>query len=101
VGAGARRLRHRALRRCHLRLRTKARDLFTTRTSADLVAEAFDGPLDTLTTRLRAGETVDIADTSRVLVGRMLATCWACRRTVPTTSSARSSPRVSGWPRWP
>lgn len=58
----------------HLRLRTKARDLFTTQTSADLVAEAFDGPLDGLATRLLAGETVDVADTSRVLVGRMLAT---------------------------
>jgi cytochrome P450 len=58
----------------HLRLRTKARDLFTTKTSTDLVAEAFDGPLDVLTTRLRAGGTVDVADTSRVLVGRMLAT---------------------------
>jgi cytochrome P450 len=58
----------------HLRLRTRARDLFTTRTSADLVAEAFDGPLEALADRLRAGETVDVADTSRVLVGRMLAT---------------------------
>ncbi len=58
----------------HLRLRTRARDLFTTRTSADLVAGAFDGPLDALTARLRAGEAVDVADTSRVLVGRMLAT---------------------------
>lgn len=57
----------------HLRLRTKARDLFTTKTSADLVAEAFDAPLTELTAQLRAGETVDIADTSRVLVGRMLA----------------------------
>jgi cytochrome P450 len=58
----------------HLRLRTRARDLFTTKTSAELVAEAFDEPLDALTTRLRAGECVDIADTSRVLVGRMVAT---------------------------
>jgi cytochrome P450 len=58
----------------HLRLRTKARDLFTAKTSADLVAEAFGVPLDALTSRLRAGGTVDIADTSRVLVGRMLAT---------------------------
>ncbi|TQM38903.1 cytochrome P450 [Pseudonocardia cypriaca] len=58
----------------HLRLRTKARDLFTTKTSAGLVAEAFDAPLTELTARLRAGETVDIADASRVLVGRMLAT---------------------------
>jgi cytochrome P450 len=58
----------------HLRLRTKARDLFTTKTSADLVAEAFDAPLTELTAQLRAGETVDVADASRVLVGRMLAT---------------------------
>ena len=58
----------------HLRLRTRARDLFTTQTSANLVAEAFDDPLDVLTMRLTAGERVDIADTSRVLVGRMVAT---------------------------
>jgi cytochrome P450 len=58
----------------HLRLRTRARDLFTTQTSADLVAEAFDAPLDVLAERLCAGDRVDIADTSRVLVGRMVAT---------------------------
>ncbi|TWF76615.1 cytochrome P450 [Pseudonocardia hierapolitana] len=67
----------------HLRLRTKARDLFTTKTSADLVAEAFDAPLDALTARLRVGGTVDVADTSRVLVGRMLATLLGLPRDRP------------------
>lgn len=56
----------------HHDLRTRARDLFTERSAAELVAEAWGPVLSDVGTRLSAGEPVDIAHTARVLVGRMM-----------------------------
>ncbi|GAB3174683.1 cytochrome P450 [Myceligenerans halotolerans] len=56
----------------HHDLRTRARDLFTERTAAGLVTEAWGLVLDDVGRRLAEGGTVDIAHTARVLVGRMM-----------------------------
>jgi cytochrome P450 len=57
----------------HADLRSRARDLFTDATARPLVRRVFDPALQPAVERLRAGEVVDLADLSRVLVGRMMA----------------------------
>ncbi|WP_433088736.1 cytochrome P450 [Dactylosporangium sp. CA-052675] len=57
----------------HHALRTKARELFTEDTAAALVARVAGPRLDRCTAALAAGETVDIADLGRVVVGRIVA----------------------------
>lgn len=57
----------------HADLRARARDLFTDATARPLVRRVFDPALGPAVARLRAGGVVDIADLSRVLVGRMMA----------------------------
>lgn len=57
----------------HADLRSRARDLFTDATSRQLVRGVFDPALQPALDRLLAGEAVDLADLSRVLVGRMMA----------------------------
>ncbi|MGP4026886.1 cytochrome P450 [Actinomadura sp. 3N407] len=57
----------------HAEVRTRARDLFTEGAARTLV-ERSQGPSHAaLARRLAAGETVDVADAARVLVGRMVA----------------------------
>ncbi|GAA1874702.1 cytochrome P450 [Myceligenerans crystallogenes] len=56
----------------HHDLRTRARDLFTERTAGALVAGTWGPTLRDAGERLAAGEPVDVAHTSRVLVGRMM-----------------------------
>jgi cytochrome P450 len=57
----------------HTEVRTKARDLFTEESARRLV-ERSQGPHYTaITERLAAGETVDVADATRVLAGRLVA----------------------------
>lgn len=56
----------------HHDLRTRARDLFTERTAGDLVDRTWGPTLRDVGARLAAGRTVDVAHTSRVLVGRMM-----------------------------
>ncbi|MBC6463076.1 cytochrome P450 [Actinomadura sp. HBU206391] len=57
----------------HAEVRTRARDLFTEESAAELVRRSQGGRLAVLRERLAAGEVVDIADTTRVLAGRMVA----------------------------
>lgn len=56
----------------HVELRTRSKGLFTEATSAALVDRAWSGILAPARARLDAGETVDIAELSRTLVGRMV-----------------------------
>ncbi|WP_214403819.1 cytochrome P450 [Pseudonocardia lacus] len=57
----------------HADLRRRARDLFTDATARPLVGRVFDPALRPAVARLRAGGEVDVADLSRLLVGRMMA----------------------------
>ena len=56
----------------HASLRSRARDLFTEDGAASLVARVFDPEVGAITGDLAAGRAVDLADRSRVLVGRMV-----------------------------
>jgi hypothetical protein len=57
----------------HDMLRRQARDLFTDASARRHVARVFAEPATRLTDALRRNETVDIAETARVWVGRMVA----------------------------
>ncbi len=57
----------------HADLRARSRDLFTERSAADLVGRVLGPTLAEVTGTLARGDTVDVADLSRVLVGRMVA----------------------------
>jgi cytochrome P450 len=57
----------------HADLRRRARDLFTDATARPLVGRVFEPALRPAVDRLRAGGEVDVADLSRLLVGRMMA----------------------------
>src|SRR5690349_6787988 len=54
----------------HADLRRRARDLFTDATARPLVERVFGPALEPAVDRLRAGGVLDVADLSRVLVGR-------------------------------
>ncbi len=56
----------------HLRLRTRAKDLFSQARAEAAVAAAAGDLLAGVTERLRARETVDAADVGRVMVGRLI-----------------------------
>lgn len=58
----------------HYDLRTRSRELFTERTSSGFVEKAWGSRLETARAALEAGEEVDVADLSRILVGRMVVT---------------------------
>lgn len=58
----------------HHDLRTRSRELFTERTSAAFVERAWGDRLDVARAAFEAGEPLDLADLSRVLVGRMVTT---------------------------
>lgn len=58
----------------HYDLRTRSRELFTERTSGAFVEKAWGSRLETARAALEAGEDVDVADLSRILVGRMVVT---------------------------
>ena len=57
----------------HADLRRRARDLFTEANSAQLVGRVAGPVVDALAARLAAGEAVDVAETARTVVGRMMA----------------------------
>lgn len=57
----------------HLRLRTRAKDLFSQARAEATVAAAAGDLLTGVTERLHAGEPVDAADAGRVMVGRLIA----------------------------
>src|SRR3954471_20410631 len=57
----------------HADLRRRARDLFTDATARPLVHRVFEPALAPAVERLRSGGVLDVADLSRVLVGRMMA----------------------------
>lgn len=56
----------------HHDLRTRSRELFTEKTSAAFVARAWGPRLDAARASFEAGEELDLADLSRVLVGHMV-----------------------------
>ncbi|GAA2419104.1 cytochrome P450 [Actinomadura vinacea] len=56
----------------HTEVRTEARDLFTEESARHLVERSQGGHHAALAERLAAGETVDVADTTRVLAGRLV-----------------------------
>ncbi|MFT4226168.1 cytochrome P450 [Micropruina sp.] len=56
----------------HLRLRTRAKDLFSQARAEATVAAAAGDLLAGVTERLRAGEAVDAADVGRIMVGRLI-----------------------------
>lgn len=58
----------------HHDLRTRSRELFTEKTSAAFVNRAWGDRLDTARAAFEAGEPLDLADLSRVLVGQMVCT---------------------------
>jgi len=56
----------------HHDLRTRSRELFTERTSAGFVDRAWGSRLERARAGFEAGEPLDVADLSRILVGRMV-----------------------------
>ena len=56
----------------HHDLRTRSRELFTEKTSAAFVAKAWGPRLEVARASFEAGEELDLADLSRVLVGHMV-----------------------------
>ncbi|HWH97105.1 MAG TPA: cytochrome P450 [Pseudolysinimonas sp.] len=58
----------------HHDLRTRSRELFTEKTSAAFVSRAWDSRLAHARASFEAGEELDLADLSRVLVGHMVVT---------------------------
>ncbi|MGV8883469.1 MAG: cytochrome P450 [Rhodoglobus sp.] len=58
----------------HYDLRTRSRELFTEKTSMEFVERAWGARLDTARASFEAGEPLDLADLSRILVGQMVTT---------------------------
>jgi cytochrome P450 len=58
----------------HYELRTKSRELFTEKTSMEFVERAWGDRITDARRRFEAGEPLDLADLSRVLVGQMVVT---------------------------
>ncbi|WP_433605446.1 cytochrome P450 [Dactylosporangium sp. CA-139114] len=72
----------------HHALRTKARELFTEDNAAALVARVAGPRLEQCTAALAAGETVDIADLGRVVVGRIVADLLGLHVAAPDDDAA-------------
>jgi cytochrome P450 len=72
----------------HADLRRRARDLFTEANSADLVDRVAGPVTDTLTADLARGHTVDVAETARTVVGRMMADLLGLRLADDTPDAA-------------
>jgi cytochrome P450 len=58
----------------HYDLRTRSRELFTEKTSFEFVERAWGGRIDSARSSFEAGEPLDLADLSRILVGQMVVT---------------------------
>jgi len=58
----------------HYDLRTKSRELFTEKTSFEFVERAWGDRITDARLRFEAGEPIDVADLSRILVGQMVVT---------------------------
>ena len=56
----------------HYDLRTRSRELFTEKTSFDFVEKAWGSRIEDARLRFDAGEAIDLADLSRMLVGQMV-----------------------------
>ena len=72
----------------HAALRRRARDLFTEDNSAALVERAAGPVYERLTGRLAAGESVDVAEAARLVVGRMMADLLGLRFPADAPDSA-------------
>ncbi|MBA9007417.1 cytochrome P450 [Thermomonospora cellulosilytica] len=73
----------------HAELRARARDLFTEEGARTLVERAQGGHYRMLAGRLADGETVDVADATRVLAGRLVADLLGMRLDSPTDDAYR------------
>jgi cytochrome P450 len=67
----------------HYDLRTRSRELFTEKTSFDFVERAWGERIQDARTRFDAGESIDLADLSRMLVGQMVVTLLGMPVVVP------------------
>lgn len=74
----------------HTEIRTKARDLFTEPSARGLVERAQGPYLAAMRAWLAAGETVDVADATRVLAGRTVSDLMGLRFARPTDESYRA-----------
>jgi len=70
----------------HYDLRTRSRELFTEKTSVEFVERAWGTRIADARTAFDAGEPLDLADLSRILVGQMVVTLLGMR--VPATDAA-------------
>ena len=70
----------------HYELRTKSRELFTEKTSFEFVERAWGSRIADARLAFDAGEELDLADLSRILVGQMVVTLLGMR--VPDTDDA-------------
>jgi len=70
----------------HYDLRTKSRELFTEKTSFEFVERAWGSRIADARLAFDAGEELDLADLSRILVGQMVVTLLGMR--VPDTDDA-------------
>lgn len=73
----------------HAELRARARDLFTEESARALVERAQGEHYRTLAERLADGETIDVADATRVLAGRLVADLLGMRLDSPTDDTYR------------
>ncbi|WP_330473990.1 cytochrome P450 [Terrabacter sp. C0L_2] len=87
--------------RGHHSLRTRARDLFTEAAARDLVSEAAGPVTEVLRRRLRDGDrdgdTVDVADLARVLVGRLVVAMLGLDATTLADEAAIAGLDDDGW----
>ncbi len=67
----------------HYDLRTRSRELFTEKTSFDFVERAWGARIQDARLRFDAGEEIDLADLSRMLVGQMVVTLLGMPVVVP------------------
>ena len=67
----------------HYDLRTRSRELFTEKTSFDFVERAWGTRIQDARRRFDAGEEIDLADLSRMLVGQMVVTLLGMPVVVP------------------
>ena len=67
----------------HYDLRTRSRELFTEKTSFDFVERAWGERIQDARVRFDAGEAIDLADLSRMLVGQMVVTLLGMPVVVP------------------
>lgn len=83
----------------HHDLRSRSRELFTDAVGRELVAQAWDAHLETTRSTIAAGGEVDVADLSRVLVGRMMISLLGIPRPAGTAAATVAAAGAAApWP---